>query len=65
MPSNLIFKVLPRLNKGLSMIGFLKCIQSTESYILFDPGSFQILGIDENCINLYGIDANLCMGNIK
>ena len=35
-----MFKVLPRLNKGLRMIGFLKCIQSNECYILFDPKTF-------------------------
>ncbi|CAK68406.1 unnamed protein product (macronuclear) [Paramecium tetraurelia] len=65
IPCLLMFKILPQLKKGLRMVSFFKVLENFDSnhYILFNPTTFLIYGLSQNCQDSFGIPVNFSYGN--
>ncbi|CAD8114609.1 unnamed protein product [Paramecium primaurelia] len=65
VPCLLMFKILPQLKKGLRMVNFFKILENYDShyYILFNPTTFLIYGLSQNCQDSFGIPVNFAYGN--
>ncbi|CAD8089671.1 unnamed protein product [Paramecium primaurelia] len=76
VPCTLMIKVLPNLDEGIQIVGFLKDIEPGSSYlrseqeidqewhfIIINVNSQAILGITQSCYTRYGIPASLVYGN--
>ena len=73
VPACLMVKVLPNLNNGIQMVGFIKELEGSISgegeelekyhYISFNAATFLIVGITESCFDSFGIPISLIKGS--
>ena len=76
VPCTLMIKVLPNLNEGIQIVGFLKDIDSAASfmkteydanerihYMIYNGESGVIQGVTHSCYQSFGIPASLVYGN--
>ncbi|EAR83936.2 PAS domain S-box protein (macronuclear) [Tetrahymena thermophila SB210] len=74
IPCTIMIKVLPNLDSGIQIVGFLKEVESHSQkgqyehdedihYLIFREDSYQIQGISESCYTNFGIPASLMYGN--
>jgi PAS domain S-box-containing protein len=65
-PFNLLAKILPNLDYGIQIVGFLRLIPgfdaNKDKYILFSPESGMIFGVSRACYEHFGIRASLTFG---
>lgn len=73
-PCTLYIKVLPNLDEGIKVVGFIKDIdlgddselpEEQTHYILYGEHDGVIYGITSGCQHRYGIPATLVYGNVK
>ncbi|EAR83935.1 PAS domain S-box protein (macronuclear) [Tetrahymena thermophila SB210] len=74
VPCTLMIKVLPNLDDGIQIVGFLKEIENQDiksqldreevvHYLIYRDDNQQIQGISETCHEYFGIPAQLIQGN--
>ncbi|KAL4459259.1 hypothetical protein ABPG73_001296 [Tetrahymena malaccensis] len=74
IPCTIMIKVLPNLDNGIQIVGFLKEVENHSQkgqyehdedihYLIFREDSYQIQGISESCYTNFGIPASLMYGN--
>ncbi|KAM3130308.1 hypothetical protein pb186bvf_017604 [Paramecium bursaria] len=76
VPCTLMIKVLPNLDEGIQIVGFLKDIEQGSQYmrqeqdvdaevhyIIVNANNWAILGITQSCYTKFGIPSSLVYGN--
>jgi PAS domain S-box-containing protein len=65
-PFNLLAKILPNLENGIQIVGFLRLINGFDSekdkYVLYSPETGMIYGVSKACYMQFGIRASLTFG---
>lgn len=74
VPCQIIIKVLPNLERGIQMVGFMKeldpnlnqisdsSLEENYHWIVYNYENFMLLGLTMNCQQSFGIPASLCYG---
>lgn len=76
VPCTLMIKILPNLDEGIQIVGFLKDVESGTSYLksdfdsddkvhylIYGSETGMVHGITHSCYTTFGIPASLCHGN--
>lgn len=65
-PFSLLAKILPNLDHGIQIVGFLRLISGfdfqKDKYVLFSPETGMIYGVSRACYEHFGIRASLTFG---
>jgi PAS domain S-box-containing protein len=65
-PFSLLAKILPNLDNGIQIVGFLRLISGfdfqKDKYVLFSPETGMIYGVSRACYEHFGIRASLTFG---
>lgn len=65
-PFNLLAKILPNLDHGIQIVGFLRPINGFEpekdKYILYSPETGMVYGVSKACYTYFGVRASLTFG---